>query len=368
MLLSSVSVLAQTKTEENTAPQVARMMRPYKWSDNLFWGFNIGGGYSMSEYVQQIGTFTSIRPQGSLVFGKYYNPWLGARLDIGYHWQQCALDPNFIDDPVYDVHMASAYLDGMICLNRLVMPRYNPRERVQLVGIVGGGGLWTIAFSDNVSDWTGRAPISDSQRLSWVFRAGGQIHLRMNESLNFNLNVLWNMVDPKYNGLTNTTSPRHFMEFGFGITTRLFNRYGSRRFEYCRGNEIYYFKYFEDQLLHDHQKQLKRSRKGKCPEPIMAAEQDTVLIFPVGYPYLTPRQEAKVDKVIAYLLENPHNIVSIDLYPIVLDDPKMTPAQSVDRCADVIKRKILKGNDDIKSYQLVFNRYSCTNFRFRRKS
>jgi len=329
-----------------------KMMRPYGWRDNLFWGVQVNGGYSMSEFVKDYGIFKSVRPSGDFYFGKYFNPWIGARLDLGYKSQLCAIDPSVVEDPSYNVRMASGFLDGMICINRLFRPAYNPKERYQLVGIVGAGSLYTFGFSDCVKDWETRMPISADKRFSWAARAGLQLQIRISDAAKFTTQALWYFADSKYNGILTSNKPRRFFEFGIGVTVRLFNRYGTHNFDYCRGNEKYYFKEYEDRLLEDHAQQQKKFLKGKAEKPVMVAEQDTVLIFPVGYPYLTKRQEAKLDLVIQYLEENQQNEVTIDLYPIVSDDPKMTPLQSVDRVASVISNYVLKKHEEINPTQL----------------
>jgi len=362
MLFCSVGVNAQTKGQldsigKNTNTRVIeRMMRPYEFTDNIFYGFNAAGGFSLSEYVKEYGYLKSIRPDAGFYVGKYFSPWIGARAELGYHWQKCSVDPLVVDQPDYDVHFISTFLDGMLCLNRLFMPRYNPNERFQFVGILGIGALYNFPLSSKVKEWSNELFISAKGHFSWAARAGGQIQWRMSSKTNLNVYSLWYTAASQYNGLTNNSRPRHFLEFGLGVSVRLPNHYGSQRFEYCRGNEIYYFRQSEDQLLKDHAKQFKKYRKGKADEPQRAAELDSVLIFPEGYPYLTKRQEAKLNSVIAYLLENTDHVATFDLYPIVSEDPKMTPVQSVDRVASVISGLILKRHKEIQSHQVVFNR------------
>lgn len=323
--------------------------RPYKLSDNLFWGINVTGNRPLVSESDFETYFHKFRPGADLFGGKYFTPWLSASVNIAYAMQQEELHlPT--DTTEYSFHSIALTVEGQFCLNRLFRP-YRPDEKFLFYGLASAGVQSSFGFS--VDKFYQNSFIDARTHFSPLFKVGAQIEWRMTDANSLALRSFWTASDSRFCGLKSAHTHRG-LELSMGIVHRLMNHYASRSFQNCRGNEIYYFELLESQLLDDHQKQLRRHQKGKGDAPIMAAEEDSILIFPYGYPYLTPLQEAKLDKAALYLNSNPNAVLVIDLYPIVSDDPKMTTAQAVQRCEVAIRHYMLKERHDISEKQLSF--------------
>lgn len=330
-----------------------KVRRPYRFSDNLFMGMSAGINRPFSAQADNRAFFPMVRPNAEFHLGKYFTPWISASLNLGYAMQQEVLPVPV--DTTYAFHSIALSLEGQLCLNRL-FTRYNDTEKVLVYALAGAGMQSTFGFDkkDNLISQV----VNTDTHFAPLFHAGAMIEWKTTEKTSLILRGLWKTgLDGKLCGLAGDHRHQN-VEFSIGFIKRLPNHYASRSFENCRGNEIYYFRELEDHLLKDHQRQLKLYHKGKAQAPVMAAEQDTVLIFPCGYPYLTERQEAKLDLAAQRLALNPHLTLIIDLYPIVADDPKMTPAQSVQRCEVAIRSYMTKHKKNpVNTNQLQFKQH-----------
>ena len=329
-----------------------KVKRPYKFSDNLYWGINFIANRSLSSGAREQSFFPMIRPGIEFTLGKYFTPWISMGIDLDYNMQQESLSSAL--DKTYAYHTVALALEGQICLNRL-FTRYHADERFMVYAIGSAGLQSTVAYQK--LDAIYQSFVDDKVRFAPQFRAGAMFEVRVAEGTSLSLRGLWTTSTASTCGLVG--NHKHSgLEVSLGVIRRLPNHYASRAFQECRGNEIYYFDALENYLLKDHQRQLRRARKGKADMPVMAAEQDSVLIFPYGYAYLTPRQEAKLERYATQLARDPQSKLVIDLYPIVTDDPKMNPAQAVQRCEVAIRHYMLKGRDNIQDSQLRFIQHS----------
>lgn len=327
--------------------------RPYKISDNLFWGIRVSGNRPLVKEKNFKDYFRKFRPGIEFFGGKYFNPLISASLNLSYAMQQEELHlPS--DTAEYSFHSAALSIEGQLCLNRLFC-QYRPNERFLFYALANAGIQSSFAF-DTESFYDGSF-IDTKTHFSPLLKAGAEIEWRMTEANLLSLRGLWTVSNSSFCGLKGAHTHRG-LEISLGLVHRLINHYASRSFQNCRGNEIYYFNTLEKRLLDDHRKQLKLHHKGKAEAPIMAAEEDSILIFPYGYPYLTPRQEAKLDKAAIHLIETPNDVLVIDLYPIIKDDPKMTTTQAVQRCEIAIRHYLLKERQDVAESQLRFIQHS----------
>lgn len=326
--------------------------RPYKFSDNLFWGIRVSGNrplVSESDYEEYLRKF---RPGEDIFLGKYFNPWISASLNLTYAMQQEELHLP-ADTSEYSFHSAAFSVEGQLCLNRLFRD-YRPDERFSVYAVAGAGVQSSFAFS--VDKFYQGSLIDTKTHFAPLFKAGVEFDWRISEANHLTLRGLWTATNSRFCGLTSAHTHRG-LELSLGFVQRLSNHYGSRSFQNCRGNEIYYFSMLEDRLLEDHQKQLKHYHKGKAEAPVLAAEEDSILVFPYGYAYLTQRQETKLNAAFQQLSMNPGTVLTIDLYPIVKDDPKMTPIQSIQRCEDAIRLHLKHSIFKIDPNQLRFRHH-----------
>ena len=323
--------------------------RPYKKSDNLFWGLAVSANRPLVSETNVKDYFRKIRPGGEFFFGKYFTPWISVSADFSYSMQQEVLYLP-IDTTTYSFHTIALSVEGQLCLNRL-FTRYNSKEKLLVYALADVGIQSSFAFNANKSYQS--SVIDTKAHFSPLFKLGAMIEWRATQASSFIVRGFWTGSSPDFCGLGGSHRHRG-MELSLGILKRLPNHYASREFQNCRGNEIYYFDELESRLLSDHRRQQKQYLKGKAKAPIMAAEEDSILIFPYGYPYLTPRQESKLNPVINQLSQNPHKVLVVDLYPIVNDDPKITPTQAIQRCEIAIRHYLQKGQIRIPDNQLRF--------------
>lgn len=326
--------------------------RPYKLSDNLYWGIRVSGNRPMVQETDYKEYFRKFRPGAEIFLGKYFNPWISASLNLSYAMQQEELHLP-ADTTEYSFHSAAFSVEGQLCLNRLFRD-YRPDERFAVYAVAGAGIQSSFAF--NADKFYQGSLIDTQTHFAPLFRAGAEIDWRITEANHLTLRGLWTATSSGFCGLTSAHTHRG-LELSLGFVQRLHNHYASRSFQNCRGNEIYYFRMLEDRLLDDHQKQQKQYNKGKAEAPIMAAEEDSILIFPYGYAYLTKRQETKLNAVFQRLSMNPGAVLTIDLYPIVKDDPKMPPVQSIQRCEDAIRLHLKHSIFKIDPNQLRFRHH-----------
>lgn len=325
-----------------------KVRRPYRFTDNLFWGANYTGYRVVSEAGNRQDILTMMRSGGELMIGKYFSPWISGSLNLGYQFQQECVAA--LSDGTYSFHSAAVSAEAQLCVNRF-FSRYRADEKFLTYLVAGGGMQAAFGFADVIKPFS--KIVDSNHHFSPFYRTGLMFEWRVGEGTSLTARGLWSANTSALCGMKGDHN-HHGVELSVGFVSRLLNHYGSRSFQNCRGNEIYYFRMLEDRLLKDHQQQQKLYLKGKDEAPDMTAEQDSVLIFPYGYPYLTKRQEAKLDSVAQRLMSDPGTIVDIDLYPIVFDDPKMTPAQSVQRCEDAIRNYLLHCSDQIKRTQIHF--------------
>lgn len=329
-----------------------QILRHYNLSDNLFWGFNVTGGRILSPEGNMQDMLTMVRPGGDIVFGKFFNPLLSASLNLSYAMQQECLPP--YNNPTIAFHSAALSIEAQLCFNNM-LSRQNYDDKLLLYGVAGAG--LQAAFSFDKVDALLTPYITAGSYFTPRLHTGIMLEGRISDAVSLTMRGIWGC---------NTSSPcgrsdNHFhqrLEASMGFMFRVPNRYGARSFQFCHGNEIYYFNELEDHLLKSHQRQLKQSLKGKAQAPVLAAEQDSIIIFPCGYAYLTKRQEAKLDIVARQLALNPQLVLTVDLYPIVADDPKMTPLQSVQRCEVTLQHYLTKHHSySVDPKQLIFRQH-----------
>lgn len=351
LFVSAPTVHAQSDYEE---PPLEKVQRPYKFNDNLFYGYSVGGSYSLSSFVSERNFISMLRPNGDLFIGKAFSKAFLAKASVGYHAQISSIPDKVLDKmyeysgdkklyergPNYSIHMINTSVDGMICLNR-IFGNTNQDARVKVYAI-GGVGLNSIfAYSKTSSYWTDYINIDRSIKFAPEVHAGLQTSIRSDERKYYDIQCTWHQTSNDYTGFKSQGVMRHYLELKFGITKRMLNRYASYRFENCKGNEKYYFDHMEKKKLKELEKYDNGNHFGSVGQK-NSMEDENILSFPHLYPYLTPYQSAKLEKMVAKLKENPYLQAVIDVYPYVTSNDEMTFSQSIDRCKEEINNVISK--------------------------
>ena len=151
----------------------------------------LGASYSTGD--AQFGKL--IAPQGAIGFGKYFNPVWGARLSISGWRGRVGSE---VTDLAHGFYYGAATVDGMMNLSQLIR-RYP--ERLFDVNVIAGIGF-NRAFT-NVSSFMGRA--------------GLQGAFRLNDALDFNVELMANGVSDRWNGRNDHSIDTYF-NLGLGLT------------------------------------------------------------------------------------------------------------------------------------------------------
>ena len=190
-----------------------------------------------------------IGPQGSFGFGKFFNPVWGARLSLsGWQGKVGSERTSFAKGFYY----GSATVDGMMNLSQLIR-RYP--ERPFDVSVIAGIGF-NRAFGHSVSSFMGRAGLQGS--------------FRLNDALDFDIELLANGVSDRWNGRDDHGIDTYF-NLGLGFTYK----FGiSVNCPSCISEEYQEVYYTEDEM---------NARINAMREEAAAVRPDTVLVTDTVY-------------------------------------------------------------------------------------
>ena len=316
----------RAQTHKDTLALNRPITRVYKFNDNLFWGLNVGGTYSLSEDVRKEPFFKMLGPSVDFEVGKHLSRQWAARVMLGYrnHQLSCPQDvvDLFPDASSYKFSSISGYADLMFCLDRL-FTKYSLKERHQFWLFAGLGGQMAFGYSGKVNDWAEYYPINTKAKIHPAAHAGLEWHCKMGSSTSLVVRGLYGITNNSLGGKPiDTKGIGSFAELSIGFNVHLGNRYGQRHFEYCGHNANRYFNVMNGRLAKMHQKANKKNAKllskqtGRkvLPETNLC-EQDTILLFPTDYSYLTHMQRSKLRKMANYLATHPDMRAHIHIYP-----------------------------------------------------
>ena len=142
--------------------------------DNWFVQGQIGSSYSLGD----TGIGKLLSPAGQIAVGKYFNPYVGARLAIS-GWRGRAGEGS---KPAYGFYYGAATVDGLFNLSNLFCGS-NP-ERFFNTRLVAGIG-YNQTFDDGAS--------------SFMARLGLQASFRLSKAFDFNVEALANGVSDRWN-------------------------------------------------------------------------------------------------------------------------------------------------------------------------
>lgn len=257
----------------------------------------VGLSYSMGDVA--FGRLLS--PAASVAVGKYFSPVWGARLAISGWRGRAGIG---VHDKATSFNYAAATIDGMMNLSQLIQ-RYH--ERPFDVSIIAG-----IGFNR-----------SFSYASSFMGRVGLQGSLRLNEALDFNVELLANGVSDRWNGRDD-----HGIDTYFDLSVGLTYKFGTGfKCVTCLTEEYPEMLYNEEELNEIVNQQRKDALAQAAP-----ATPDTVYVTPdcppatvvrgirshvtfaIGKTAITASQEMNVLAIADYLKKNPDSKASITGY------------------------------------------------------
>ena len=283
----------------------------YKFRDNLFFGVSAGVNYSMSEYVRQENFFKMLRPQVDMTFGKYMNKSIALRTGLFFMSQEASIPQDvqtimkdFGNYEPYNFFMMGAKIDFMYNLNRIFKP-YRYDEPFSLWAVAGVDGFRTFGFQNKVKEWDEYYPIEHGGRWNAGMHAGMEVQLRSGDHYSMVFSAIWHSASNGHNGQPlENKSLRNFVSINIGFIYRFINSKGEIGFHNCKNNENYYFDTMNRRLD-------KHYRKWDTTVPNLS---DTIIAFPSRYSYLTPLQQAKLDRLIMRMNNEPDIRLQIDVY------------------------------------------------------
>ena len=330
LLLFMSACLLAIPSRAQTYKDTLKLNRPvtkvYKFNDNLFWGLHFSGAYSMSENVRKQPFMKMVGPGADFEFGKHLNRQLAARVMLGYRYQlsSCPQDviDRFPDAESYNFNTVGINADLMFCLDRL-FTKYSLTERHQFWLFGGIGGMLAFGYSGKVNDWASYYPIDTKAKMHPAFRAGLEWHWKVSNGTSFVLRGLYGITNNSFGGKpVDTKGIGSFAELSLGFNVHLGNRYGQRHFEYCGHNANRYFNVMNQRLAKMHKKANKQKAKllskqtdQKVLPETNLCEQDTILLYPIRYSYLTDMQKSKLRRMANYLAQHPDERAHIHIYP-----------------------------------------------------
>ncbi len=180
--------LAAIALTASTALAQEKAFLPTKFADNWFIQVQGGASYTISENYKDASFSDLVSPHAAISLGKHFSPQVGARIQAG-GWQSRNYYKTGNSDGTYKINYMQFNADGLLNLTNLFMP-YQEDRGFNLIGIAGIG--YAHGFK-NKDRGIGRTN-------SIVPRVGLQADFRLNELLNFNIEVAGNLMSDNFNG------------------------------------------------------------------------------------------------------------------------------------------------------------------------
>lgn len=256
----------------------------------------MGLSYSMGDVA--FGRLLS--PAATVAVGKYFSPVWGARLAFGgwrgragIGWRDKATSFNYF----------STTVDGMMNLSQLIR-RYH--ERLFDVSILAG-----IGFNR-----------SFSHASSFMGRLGLQGSLRLNEAMDFNVELMANGVSDRWNGRDGHGIDTYF-DLSVGLTYKFGTGFRCANCTSVEYPEVVYTEEEMNEMINMEREQAVRETAAKvdtvliepdCPPAQVVQGIRSHVTFAIGRTVITDSQEMNVQAIANYLKEHPDSKASVTGY------------------------------------------------------
>lgn len=256
----------------------------------------MGLSYSMGDVA--FGRLLS--PAATVAVGKYFSPVWGARLAFGgwrgragIGWRDKATSFNYF----------STTVDGMMNLSQLIR-RYH--ERLFDVSILAG-----IGFNR-----------SFSHASSFMGRLGLQGSLRLNEAMDFNVELMANGVSDRWNGRDDHGIDTYF-DLSVGLTYKFGTGFRCANCTSVEYPEVVYTEEEMNEMINMEREQAVRETAAKvdtvliepdCPPAQVVQGIRSHVTFAIGRTVITDSQEMNVQAIANYLKEHPDSKASVTGY------------------------------------------------------
>lgn len=205
-----------------------KILNKSKFGDNWFFSIGAGANLNWGSYQTEPSITSRILPSGAIAFGKWFSPYLGARVQ-GVFNSSRGVAHNL---KTFHYNSAGAYLDGLFNFTNLFCG-FKEGRKFNLNGILGIGGEQAFGFSERA--WNaGNTMFSDNGDLYLVGRIGLQAAFRLSEAWDFNVEATNAWVDDKHDGVVTSQRWDGRVNVLLGLTYHFKNHDGSRGFSFAK--------------------------------------------------------------------------------------------------------------------------------------
>lgn len=172
-----------------------------KWYDNAFIGVYGGGSWSLQNHHQANAFWPNINPMATIKFGKYFNPNIGAQIEIegGFsEWGKTVVDHTMLGvDALFNFSNIFGGYKG------------KPRDW-EFVGVLGAGWFHTYDYISN----------------SVAVKGGVEINWNFDKKKAWQLNII-----PAYTYLPDKAIDHSYVSLSVGVTYKFKNSNGTHNFK-----------------------------------------------------------------------------------------------------------------------------------------
>lgn len=299
----AVPVLAQEKA-----------IVPPKFGDNWFIQLQGGASYTISEYHKDASFGDVTTPYAAISLGKYFSPVTGARLQVG-GWESKNYYKIGNTDGTYKIRYIQTNVDGLLNVTNLFMP-YKEDRSFNLIALAGIGYAHGFKNKDR----------KISRTNSIIPRVGLQADFRLNELLNFNIEVAGNLLPDNFNGQVEGKKYDGMVDAMLGLSFNL-GKGGFKTVTAANPEELSRLNaQINDQraLLGNKDSEINRLKTELAtkPEPKVIVQEtkeikeqtevlmNAVVVFRIGSAKLEQNQDINIFNAARYLKDNPNvNVV-----------------------------------------------------------
>lgn len=205
-------------------------------AQDWYLGGNISWSHSMSENMLSTDFIFGEIPGVNINVGDNFTRFGGMRMSLGFNPQvgrpgmaQSDALPDIFKR--YHFNTASAYLDGVINLTEIILPR-NIYRTASLSAIIGVGTVYNWGLDSRVQaeEWMSYYPVDyyrgDDDKLIAlnafnkfypVVHIGGVGVLKLSKTIDFSMEAKYTIISDKYNGVLHGGPCDGFLDFNVGI-------------------------------------------------------------------------------------------------------------------------------------------------------
>lgn len=173
-----------------------------KWYDNAFIGVYGGGSWSLQNHHQTNAFWPNINPMATIKFGKYFNPNIGAQIELEGGFSE--LGKTVVDHTMLGV-------DALFNFSNIFGGYKGEPRNWEFVGVLGTGWFHTYDYVSN----------------SVAVKGGVEINWNFDKKKAWQLNII-----PAYTYLPDKAIDHSYVSLSVGVTYKFKNSNGTHNFKF----------------------------------------------------------------------------------------------------------------------------------------